>query len=119
MKNEQKEIIQLLKKYNQHHIVEHMEKLNDEDKAKLIEQIKEINFEEIINLYNKANTKREKKKYEIKPMKTIISKEIEETDKQEYIKIGENILAENKYAVVTMAGGQGTRLRTQWTKRNF
>ena len=40
-------------------------------------------------------------------------------EENEYKNLGEEVLKNNKYAVVTMAGGQGTRLRTQWTKRKF
>ena len=37
---------------------------------------------------------------------------IEESKKQEYFEKGASILKKNKLAIVTMAGGQGTRLRT-------
>ncbi len=42
-----------------------------------------------------------------------------EQKKNEFDTIGEEIIKSGKYAVVTMAGGQGTRLGTHRTKRNF
>ena len=112
MKSEEREAIEILEKYNQHHIVEHMEKLDSNNKAKIMKQIKDINFEEMKDLYNKTKTNREKKNSDIKPIKTLIEENIEQIQKNEYIELGEKILKEGKLAVVTMAGGQGTRLRT-------
>lgn len=111
MKNEQIQEIEILKKYNQNHIVEHMETLNSEDIEKIVKQIEEIDFEEITSLYNKTLKQREKRKAKIKPLRTTIASHIEQEQKNEYIQLGESVLRENKYAVVTMAGGQGTRLR--------
>lgn len=119
MEKEQIKIIEILQKHNQHHIVEHMKTLDEEEKVKLIEQINEIDFEEITNLYNKARSSREKRNIQIKPLEIVNVDKISLEQKQEYINIGEKTIKENKYAVVTMAGGQGTRLRTQWTKRKF
>ena len=112
MENEERETIEILEKYNQHHIVEHMEKLDNNNKTKIVKQIKDINFEEMKDLYNKTKTNREKKNSDIKPIKTIVADNIEQAQKNEYIELGEKILKEGKLAVVTMAGGQGTRLRT-------
>ena len=61
MKNEQREAIEILEKYNQNHIAEHMEKLSNEDREKITTQVKEIDFEEMTNLYNKTQSKREKR----------------------------------------------------------
>lgn len=112
MKSEEREAIEILEKYNQHHIVKHMEKLDNNNKAQIMKQIKDINFEEMANLYNKTKTNREKRNCDIKPIKTIVADSIEQAQKNEYIELGEKILKEGKLAVVTMAGGQGTRLRT-------
>ncbi|MBO5412870.1 MAG: hypothetical protein J6A29_00935 [Clostridia bacterium] len=111
MKREEREAIEILEKYNQHHIVEHMEKLDNNNKAKIMKQIEDINFEEMANLYNKTKTNREKRNSDIKPIKTLIADNIEQAKKREYREAGEEILKEGKLAVVTMAGGQGTRLR--------
>ena len=119
MKSEEREAIEILEKYNQHHIVKHMEKLDNNNKTKIMKQIQDINFEEMKNLYNKTKTNREKRNSDIKPIKTIIAENIEQTQKDEYIEAGEKILKEGKFAVVTMAGGQGTRLRAYWAKRKL
>ena len=39
MKNEEKEAIEILEKYNQHHVVKHMEKLDSNKKNEVIKQI--------------------------------------------------------------------------------
>ena len=111
MKREEREAIEILEKNNQHHNVEHMKKLDNNNKAKIMKQIEDINFEEMANLYNKTKTNREKRNSDIKPIKTLIADNIEQAKKREYIEAGEEILKEGKLAVVTMAGGQGTRLR--------
>ena len=112
MNNQEKEAIEILEKYNQHHIIEHMEKIDENKKAQIIEQIKEIDFEEAERLYNKTQRSREKRDIKIEPLQTIIPDQLKEAQKKEYIEAGEKVLKENKFAVVTMAGGQGTRLRT-------
>lgn len=111
MKNQEKEAIHILEKYNQHHIVEHINKLNEKDKKSIINQIREEDLAEIINLYEKTKTERTKRNIKIEPLQTIIAKQMDEKQKNEYIKKGEEVLKNNKYAVITLAGGQGTRLR--------
>ena len=106
------EMKECLRKYNQHHIIEHMEKLTQKEKLELVEQINEIDFEEITRLYNKTITERKKREMKIEPLKAVVPDKITDEEKKEYINLGEKALKENKYAVVTMAGGQGTRLRT-------
>ena len=112
MKNQEKQAIEILKKYNQNHIVEHINRLEENEKEKIIKQIQETDFEEIINLYKKTKTERKKRDIKIEPLQTIMANQMDEKQKKEYIDLGEEILKNNNYAVITMAGGQGTRLRT-------
>lgn len=112
MKKEEIKAIEILEKYNQNHIIKHLKNLNENDKENLVEQINEIDFEEIITLYNNTKVKREIRDAKIEPLKTTVAKNVEQVQKNEYIAEGESVLRENKFAVVTMAGGQGTRLRT-------
>ena len=65
MKSEEIKAIEILEKYNQHHIVEHLQKLNENDRKNLVNQIKEIDFEEITTLYENTKIKREKRQAKI------------------------------------------------------
>ena len=51
------ECIEILNMYNQEHIIKLLGKLDEQKQAELINQIKIINFEQIMELYN--NTKKE------------------------------------------------------------
>lgn len=102
----------ILRRYKQEHIIKHMERLNKEDKDKLVSQILSIDFEEVKELYDKAKSKVEKKDIKIEPIKSLIKNKLGKEEKENLIKLGEQPLKDNKFAVVTMAGGQGTRLRT-------
>ena len=69
MEKEQ-EIIKLLKEYNQEHIIKLLEKLDGKEKEELINQINNIDFHQINELYQ--NTKKD---IEIKENKIEIAKE--------------------------------------------
>ena len=109
MENKAKEI---LAKYNQTHIIKWLEQVDENTRKHIVDQVFDIDFEELKSLYETAKSKREKKECKIEPIRAIDEKKISEIDKENYIKIGNTILNENKFAVITMAGGQGTRLRT-------
>lgn len=99
-----------LQKYNQDEILSFLNTLIGKEKEELIEQILKIDFEEITKLYENINSKEKNKNCEIKPIDCIDKEKIEKDKKEELENIGLNIIKQNKYAVVTMAGGQGTRL---------
>lgn len=105
--NEAKEI---LKKYDQNHIISVIDKIEKEKQNQLIKQILSIDFEELKNLYESIYEDIYSISGNIKPVKATNPNLISEKEKQEYIKTGENVVKKNKFAVVTMAGGQGTRL---------
>lgn len=104
----QEKNVELLKKYHQEHILEYC--LSEEQQNELEKQIQNINFEQLQKLYESTKQEKnmEEKKIENIPY-TDKSKLLKEKE-QELFKIGEEVIKQGKYAVITLAGGQGTRL---------
>ena len=100
----------ILEKYNQEHILKSYERLNEADKEKLLEQVLRIDFEQILNLYEKTKEKVEFKDSKIEPVPSVDSATLLEQERKKYTEVGEEIIKSGKLAAVTMAGGQGTRL---------
>ena len=102
---------ELLKKYNQEHIIAWMDKVDNTTKERIVNQVLNIDFEELKNTYNKIGVKKEKTQSKIEPFNTVSFKQMNTQKYEGYKKVGEQIFKEGKFAVLTMAGGQGTRLR--------
>ena len=104
--NEAKAIV---KKYNQEHLLNGFENLDDKTKELLIDQILNIDFELINSLY--GNTKKDMNNNDdkIEPMDYLDKYKLNEEYKY-YENIGKQAIKNGKLAAVTMAGGQGTRL---------
>ncbi len=111
----------ILKKYNQEHLLEFYNDLNKDEKNYLLDEIINLNFDEILNLYNnsKENNNKGKSMTKISPIFHIEKDKLSLEEKIKYSFIGEKIIEENKYAVVTMAGGQGTRLGYKGPKGTY
>lgn len=114
--------IEIVKKYNQEHLLKYIDLIpTDEGKKDLISDIEKIDFERLKQLYSLSNQNFKN------TMKTVMLEHIRVFDKdrfsdeenREILKIGEDIIANNQYAVVTMAGGQGTRLGHKGPKGTF
>lgn len=104
-----KNAIDILEKYSENTAIEIIKKLKPEDQEILAKQILKTNFEQIEELYkNKNNIKTEFE--EIEPIECIDKSKLDLKEKFELENIGGNIVRNNQFAVVTMAGGQGTRL---------
>ena len=99
----------ILEKYNQTHLLEHYEKLDNSKKEYLLNQITNIDFELVNKLYLETKKEIEMGNEKIEPIKYIEKEKI--LEKEKYLKIGQEEIKKGKLAVVTMAGGQGTRLR--------
>ena len=104
------EITELLEKYNQKKLIKFLNILNEEEKRNLEKQIKNINFEQMMELYNATKKQVTFEEKNIEHIEYTDKSKLTKEEKNELDKIGEEIIKNGKYAVVTMAGGQGTRL---------
>ena len=111
--------IDLLKVYNQDHIIKLLEKVDGEKKQALIEQISSIDFHQLKELYDNTKKEIEIKENKIEPLPYLDKEKLSEEQKEEFQRLGEEVIEKGEYAVVTMAGGQGTRLGHSGPKGTF
>ena len=107
----------IIKKYNQEHLLKFYDELSNENKELLINQILNTDFELLNKLYKNINNNHQESS--ITPIEYTDKAKLTDTQKEYYRKIGEQAIKQNKYAVVTMAGGQGTRLGHNGPKGTF
>lgn len=100
-----------LKKYGQEHIIKYIEKLKETQKQEILEQISHIDLEQIFNLYEATKIKEQEKQSEISPINYIDKSKIPNNKAKEIEKIGEEIIRNNNYAVITMAGRSRNKVR--------
>ena len=111
--------IDILKAYNQDHIINLLNKLEGDKKEELIDQINSINFKQMKELYENTKKEIEIKENKIEAIPYIDKSKLSDDKKEELEEIGTKSIKNGEYAVVTMAGGQGTRLRTFRPKRHI
>ena len=115
----EEETIKLLNEYGQNHIANLLNKIDEAKKQELINQINQIDFHQITELYENTKKKIEFKQSKIEPVPYLDKAKLTTEQIEELDKIGEEVLKNNQYAVVTMAGGQGTRLGHTGPKGTF
>ena len=103
------EIQALLKKYNQEHLLNGYEQLEESKKQELLNQIEKIDFELVNFLYQSTKKEHTFGQDEITPINYLDKYKLND-DYKYYESIGKKAIKEGKLAAVTMAGGQGTRL---------
>lgn len=101
---------QILKKYHQEHLLNFYEELSKEEQESLLNQLLEIDFKTMQELYESTKKPMAVSNDKIEPIEYIDKEKMLKEQKEQYEKIGEEIITSGKYAVATMAGGQGTRL---------
>lgn len=116
---DKEEAIGLLNSYGQTHIANLFKKLDNAKKQELINQINQIDFQQIMELYENTKKEVEFKENKIEPISYLDKAKLTKEVKEEFDKLGEEIIKSGKYAVVTMAGGQGTRLGHKGPKGTF
>lgn len=99
-----------LKKYNQEHLINIINKFNLEEQTDIFQQIQSLDFESVNDLYDNLSKKEKESGEGIEQIIAVNKDKLNEKELAEYKALGEDILSSNQYAVVTMSGGQGTRL---------
>ena len=110
---------ELLKEYKQEHINKFIDEIGDEKAEELIEQIHTIDFHQITELYNNTKKTIEFKESKIEPLKYLDKAKLTFEQTQRFDELGSDVVKKGQYAVVTMAGGQGTRLGHNGPKGTF
>ena len=104
------EVKSLLKKYGQEHLLLFYDKMNDSQKEKLLDQIENIDFELMKDLYETTKKPLDLGNVVVEPIEHTDKSRLTVSERQVYEEKGIEAIKDHKFAVVTMAGGQGTRL---------
>ena len=103
------QVLNKLKEYNQEHLLMFFNELTQEKKEEILKQIANIDFEQIKNIVN-DKCEKQKEMDIIEPITSVQNANFTESELSEFSNIGREIISSSKYAIITMAGGQGTRL---------
>lgn len=109
----------ILKKYGQEHLLNGYDKLDENKKTELLNEILTIDFSQIEKLFENINTTIDFKESKIEPIGYIEKAKLNEEEYKKYEEKGIEAIKNNKLAAVTMAGGQGTRLGHKGPKGTF
>ncbi|MCI9087665.1 MAG: UDPGP type 1 family protein [Clostridia bacterium] len=101
---------QMLQKYGQEHLLNSFNSLSKEKQSKLLDEILTTNFKQMQELYETTKLKADFHNVKLEPIAHVTKSEISAEELEKYTSLGENAIKSGKLAVVTMAGGQGTRL---------
>ena len=116
--NETEQIIEILTNNNQTKVLELLKNVTEEQRKQLVKELLKVDFNQVKRLYINKD-KKNKKEDIIEPIKYVDKNKLNSKQKSELQKLGEKVLRQNQYAVVTMAGGQGTRLGWKGPKGTF
>ena len=106
-------IEELLKENDQEHLLEYMKNASPNQKKVMEKQIRSIDFEQLKKLYQTSLDLMKNKHQKVSMIQHVDFVDKYKMDEEWFWKLnrkGEDIIKNNQYAVVTMAGGQGTRL---------
>lgn len=110
---------EILRKYDQEQLLVKFDELSEDNKIKLLDQILTLDFGDVEKLYENTKIVKDFKKDKIEPIDYVDKEKLKEEETNEYTILGKKEIIEGKLAVVTMAGGQGTRLGHNGPKGTF
>ena len=106
-----KQVEQILKKYGQEQLLDGYNRLpGEKEKQDFLNSILTVDFNQIEKLYASCKESKDFSNSKIEPIDFVDKSKLSKEDYEKYEKIGSKKIKEGKLAVVTMAGGQGTRL---------
>lgn len=117
--NVEEKALKKLKKYDQAHIIELLTLLTSEEKERLYNQVIELDFNQIEKLYNELSKKEKTSSDNIQEITALNKDKLSKEELKKYNDLGKKIIKNNQYALVTMSGGQGTRLGYDKPKGEF
>lgn len=115
----EQEAIKKLDQYNQQEIVGILNTFTASEKEKIYNQVINLDFEQIDKLYNELSKKQKVGTDNIQEIVALNKDKLSEEELNKYNSLGEKIIKNNQYALVTMSGGQGTRLGFDKPKGEF
>lgn len=109
--NEQYEkILEILKTYDQEHLLTNYNNMNFEEKERLLGEIEKVDFDLMKKLYEETKKGVNFSDDKIESIQCTDKSKLSKQEHQRLDNLGSKKIKEGKLAVVTMAGGQGTRL---------
>ncbi len=109
----------LLRMHGQEHLLMKYDELDQEARDQLLDAIETIDFELMDRLHKKATEPVIEEQFKVEPMSYIDKEKMFSSERKMYEEYGEAAIRRGKLAVVTMAGGQGTRLGFNGPKGAF
>ena len=119
MINKLQKVNDILEKYNQEHLIQFYDELDKTQKENLLNQILSIDFEKIFTLYDNSMKTENILSNEVSPFEYFVKDNFSAEDIKFYSSFGEDLIKSGSFAVVTMAGGQGTRLGYKGPKGTY
>lgn len=109
---EKNEFVNLMEKYGQEHIIQHLRTLSTDEERTFLRGVSGMNLELIFSLYEKFSSHSDTptKYKKIEPPRIIDTVTANGEQKEEVLQIGEKTIRKGETAVIIVAGGQGTRL---------
>ena len=120
MEEKFEQVEKILKKTSQEQLLKQYERLTDKKKKEdFLNSILTIDLDVVNEIYLNSKKNKSNEDFKIEPIKFVDKEKIDEKEYSEYEKLGIEAIKNGKLAVVTMAGGQGTRLGHTGPKGTF
>lgn len=111
--------MQILKKYNQEHLLDFYDELTEDEQKILISEINSIDFEKINELYINSYLDDSISSDRISALPYVSKQNFSKEELANFSEIGNNLIKQEKLAIITLAGGQGTRLGYKGPKGTY